>query len=236
MISEEKIAQHAADSLWNTLDYGPRHSDFGFSNFESDVISATRTEESNFKLSFYYRLQSLVSQELETHLPKCKFRETPEKCPENMFYYKAKRSLENKIKKINPNYDRQSLNTELVNKSLLSFQDFPEAAKPLNAALELFSMGGDDRMVVDNFRLAFEVLLKKKLNNNKSIENQKNDLGTLLNKSGTSPEIMNMFDKLVIGYTAYQNENVKHNDKLKRDEVEFIMNLSLTFMHFIINK
>jgi len=47
---------------------------------------------------------------------------------------------------------------------------------------------------------------------------------------------MNMFDKLITGYMAYQNEYVKHNDKIKRDEVELLINLTLTFISFIMNK
>jgi hypothetical protein len=235
MMSEEQLAQHDADEFWNYKEGGDLI-DYGFSGLEYEIDSKIRRETVNYKLQFLYRLQSICSSELEEHLKRCSYKATPQRCPENVYYFKVGRLLNQKIQEIHPNYDRQSLNIELVNKTLLSFNDFPEASKPFNVALQTFKEGGDDRQVVDGMRLAFEIFLKKKLKNEKSIENQRSDLGNLLKNTGTSPEIMNMFDKLINGYTSYQNEYVKHNDKIKRDEVELLINLTLTFISFILNK
>lgn len=235
MMTEEELAHHDADEFWRYRDDGGRI-DKGFDDLDYGIDSKIRRETSNYQLQFLYRLQSIISVELEKHLKKCTYKATPSKCPENVFYFKVGRLLSQKIHEINPNYDRQSLNTELVNKTLLTFKDFPDAAKSFNVALQTFKESGDDRQVVDGMRLALELFLKKKLKNEKSIENQKSDLGTLLKNTGTSPEIVNMFDKLITGYMAYQNEYVKHNDKIKRDEVELLVNLTLTFISFIMNK
>lgn len=234
-MTEEQLAQYDADEFWKYKDGGTLI-DRGFSGLDYEISSKIGYETVNYQLHFLYRVQSIASLELEKHLTKCTLKYTPEKCPENVYFFKVGRLLSQKIQELNPNYDRQSLNTELVNKTLLSFKDFPDAAKTFNVALQTFKDAGDDRQVVDGMRLAFEIFLKKKLNNEKSIENQKSDLGSLLKRSGTSPEIMNMFDKLLVGYASYQNEYVKHNDKIKRDEVELLINLTLTFISFIIHK
>jgi hypothetical protein len=234
-MTEEEIAQSDADDFWRFRE-GSGLIDFGYSELGYAIDSKMGGETMNYQLQFLYRIQSLASLELEDHLLRCKFKDAPEKCPENVFYFKVDRLLNNKIREINPNFDRQSLNTELVGKTLVSFKDFPEAAKTFTSALQTFKEGGDDRHVVDGMRVALEIFLKAKLKNQKSLENQKSDLGNLLKKSGTSPEIMNMFDKLITGYTLYQNEYVKHNNRIKRDEVELLINLTLTFISFIVSK
>jgi len=235
MMTEEQIAHNDADEFWKYKN-GMDLLDYGYSDLDYGIDSKMGDETLNYKLQFLYRLQSIASLEFERHLKRCSEKSTPLKCPENVYYFKVGRLLQKKITEINPNFDRQSLNTELVNKTLLSFKNFPDAAKTFTTALQTFKESGDDRQVVDGMRLAFEILLKKKLKNEKSLENQKSELGTFLKNSDTSPEIMNMFEKLISGYTAYQNEYVKHNDKIKRDEVELLINLTLTFISFIVSK
>jgi hypothetical protein len=235
MPTEEELAHHEADEFWRYKGGGGLI-DFGFSSLEYEIDRKIGRETPNFQLQFLYRLQSISSVELEKHLKGCTYKANPIKCPENVYYFKAGRLLSQKIQELNPNYDRQGLNTELVNKTLLTFNNFPDAAKVFQVALQTFKEGGDDRQVVDGMRLAFELFLKNKLKNEKSIENQKSELGRLLKNTGTSPEIMNMFDKLINGYTSYQNEYVKHNDKIRRDEVELLINLTLTFISFLMNK
>ncbi len=235
MMSEEQLANHDADEFWSYKNGGGLI-DSGYSSLEDEIDSKIQREPINYQLQFLYRLQSIASLEFEEHFKICPEKLNPVQCPTNVYYFKVGRLVKQKIQKLNPNYDRQDLNTELVNKTLLSFQSFSDAVKPFNVALQTFSEGGDDRQVVDGMRVAFEIFLKRKLKNEKSLENQKSDLGTLLKNKGTSPEIMNMFDKLIVGYTAYQNEYVKHNDSIKRDEVELLINLTLTFISFIVNK
>jgi len=235
MMSEEELANHDADEFWRYKP-GGHLIDSGFSDLEYHIDSKIQREPKNYQLQFLYRLQSISELEFERHFKRCSEKLNPHKCPENVYYFKVGRLVKRKIQEFNPNFDRQDLNTGLVNKTLLSFQSFPDAAKPFGVALQTFKEGGDDRQVVDGMRVAFEIFLKKKLKNEKSLENQKSELGMLLKSKGTSPEIMNMFDKLIVGYTSYQNEYVKHNDSIKRDEVELLINLTLTFISFIVNK
>lgn len=49
-----------------------------------------------------------------------------------------------------------------------------------------------------------------------------------------SIEVINMFNKLLDYYGKYQNNYVKHNNSIKPDEIDFIIDLTSTFMKFLI--
>jgi hypothetical protein len=50
----------------------------------------------------------------------------------------------------------------------------------------------------------------------------------------TSPEFGNMFVKLVEYFTRYQNQHVKHNDAVIEDEMEFIIEITSSFMKHVV--
>lgn len=90
------------------------------------------------------------------------------------------------------------------------------------------------RNLLDDLRLALELLLKALLGNDKSIENQIPFLGEFIKKRGGSPELANMFVKLVDYYTKYQNTYVKHDDGVIEEEVEFVFELTSSFMKHLV--
>lgn len=235
-MTDEQLAKQSADRFWSS-EGGPNgfESDLGYSKLERALSSTLRSEPANYQLHFLFRLQALAADAREEHTKTCNATDKT-KCVENIYYFQVDRLARQRIIKINPNYDRQSLNSELVNKTLVQFKDFPIARNRFEIALQKFIQGGDDRSIVDDMRLALELFLREKLGNSLSVEKQIPVLGLFLKDKGSSPEIMNMFIKLVDGYMKYQNENVKHGDKLKRDEVELIINLTLTFINFIVVK
>jgi hypothetical protein len=44
-----------------------------------------------------------------------------------------------------------------------------------------------------------------------------------------------MFRTLLDYFSKYQNEYVKHNDQVKKEEIDFMVNLSSAFINFILN-
>lgn len=68
-----------------------------------------------------------------------------------------------------------------------------------------------ERNVLDDLRLALEVLLRGILGNDKSLENQIAPLGDYVRSKGGSAEFGNMFVKLVEHFTKYQNRYVKRS-------------------------
>ncbi len=113
-------------------------------------------------------------------------------------------------------------------------QQYTAAFKLYSSALEKYAGKVYQRNLLDDLRLSLELLLKQILQNDKSLENQLGNIGTYQKAQGMSPEVMNMFTKLVDYYGKYQNNYVKHNDDVKSSEIEFIIDLTSTFMRFLI--
>lgn len=91
------------------------------------------------------------------------------------------------------------------------------------------------RNLLDDMRCALEELLKQILNNQKSLENQRNELGNFLYSKGVSIEINNFYNNIVTSFfTSYQNNNVKHQTLYKDIEVDFIIEQTATLMRFLI--
>ncbi|MDF0552505.1 hypothetical protein [Kamptonema sp. UHCC 0994] len=143
------------------------------------------------------------------------------------------------------------LDEQVINKTLEGLEDHPKISEYFERALKKYELAATDdyseqnyRDIQDNLRIVIEQLLKEILKNDKSLENQKEELGRFLRNKKVSTEIRNMLIKLLfIDYTLYQNNNVKHRDNAEKQlftnpEVEFIIYLTGTIMRFLtqINK
>lgn len=104
----------------------------------------------------------------------------------------------------------------------------PKAQHLLSQAL--VKKGNNNRNALDDMRLCLELFLKQVLGNDKSLENQLSEIGKYQKNKGKSPEFTNMFGKLIEYYTKYQNAYVKHDDDINLNEVDFIINLTITFI------
>ena len=72
------------------------------------------------------------------------------------------------------------------------------------------------------------------MNNNKSLENQIQEIGQYLKNAGASKELRNMIVSVINYYTGYQNNHVKHNDKVNKDELEYVIELTSVIMKYLI--
>lgn len=109
-------------------------------------------------------------------------------------------------------------NSELVNETKHWLSKYPKANEAYTSALEKLREKKYERNVLDDMRLALEILVKDIMKNDKSLENQISDLGTKLKEAGISKEISNSFIKLIDYYTKYQNDHVKHDSKIDNRE------------------
>ena len=106
----------------------------------------------------------------------------------------------------------------------------PEAKRLFNQALEKCAKGGYERNALDDMRLGLELFLKHKLGNNQSLENQIKHIGKYQKEKGRSAEFTNMFKSLLDYYSKYQNEHIKHNDKVNKGEMNFVIKLTSNFI------
>jgi hypothetical protein len=126
------------------------------------------------------------------------------------------------------------VNEDLVNQTRHWLGTFPDVLEVFNQALQKYATGVFVRNLLDDLRLALEKLVQTLVGNSKSLENQLPAVGAFVKERGGSPELSNMFGKLIDYYCKYQNTYVKHDDAVIEEEVEFIIEITAAFMkHFV---
>jgi len=83
-------------------------------------------------------------------------------------------------------------------------------------------------------RFSFEQLLKEILSNDRPLEKQQDDLCKYLQANGISDSLISMYNKLREYYCNYQNIHAKHNDMTKKQEFEFIIELTSIMMKLLL--
>jgi hypothetical protein len=126
------------------------------------------------------------------------------------------------------------LDEKLVNDNLDWLYEYPQIYELFKKSLSDLGIKNKERHVLDNLRLSIEMLLKEKLSNSKSLENQKADLGKYLKSKSISSEVSNLYWLILDYYTKYQNNKVKHSDDVNPNEVEFILYITGTFMRLLL--
>lgn len=127
------------------------------------------------------------------------------------------------------------VDSTLLEQTLHGLDAYPDVLKLYKQALTGFNSGKNDRHILDDLRLSVETFLKSLLNNEKSLENQAPALGSYLKGKGVSPEISNTFRNLIDIFSKYNNTYVKHNDQVKSNEIEFVLNLTNIFFRFLLS-
>jgi len=123
---------------------------------------------------------------------------------------------------------------EIAQKTKNWLQDYPDALKQYNNALQKYEGGIYTRNTLDDIRLSFEYLLRALLKNTKTLGNQKDELGKELKNRGVSTEIRNMLTTIIQFNITFQDCHVKHHDSLNDNEVEYIIEQTSIIMKLLI--
>lgn len=170
--------------------------------------------------------------------PESQFRVILELCDREEVTHPDVRSLKiqllTKYRDLNDEGSSPEADVRLIEETRHWLQDFPTAMKLYEEALLKIAHKEFHRNALDDLRSAIEQLLKELLGNDKSLEKQLAEVGSRLKQAGGSPELSNMFHKLLDYYGSYQNTYVKHNDAVNQLEVEFIFELTSTFMKHLV--
>ena len=126
------------------------------------------------------------------------------------------------------------LDGALVERTQHFLGPFSDALGLYEQAVHKHTSGVFLRNVLDDLRLALELLMKALLGNDKSLENQIPVMGAFIKGKGGSSELANMFAKLIDYYAKYQNSHVKHHDAVIEEEVELIFELTSSFMKHLV--
>ncbi len=147
---------------------------------------------------------------------------------------KLKAELFTRYGSFRANKEVRELDVPLIDETRHWLHDHPKALDLLEQAKLKYDAKVFQRSLIDDLRLGLELLLKSILDNSKSLENQVALIGARLKERGASPQFTNMFQKLLDLYCKYQNDYVKHDDNLPEEEVEFIFELTASFMKHIV--
>ena len=126
------------------------------------------------------------------------------------------------------------VNEDLIEQTQHWLGPFPDVLMVFNKALQKYEGQVYVRNLLDDLRLSLEKLLQSLLGNSRSLENQLAALGGFVKERGGSPELSNMFVKLVDYYSKYQNTYVKHDDAVIEVEVEFVLEITSAFMKHLV--
>jgi hypothetical protein len=126
------------------------------------------------------------------------------------------------------------LQRTLITETRHWLSSYPEVRKLFDESLLKHDQGVFQRNTLDDLRLALEILTRHTFGNQKTLENQLSFIGQFVRERGGSPQLANMFEKLVDYYTKYQNTYVKHDDAVITAEIEFIFELTASFMKHLL--
>lgn len=202
----------------------------GIRRFEDLPVYKILLKEQDFK-QFMRLLQSLFWLDLNSDVKDGLYRGLKEDIKLSMLPVQIKRTTQNDV--ILYPKGAKLLDEKVVNNVLDWLMQYPKVCKNFKSALGKYQNKIDERNLIDDLRLAFELLLKKILKNKKPLEKQRASLGQYLEGEKVPKVIRNMFTTLVNYYSDYQNQYAKHNDKVDESEIEFIIYLTGTFIRHL---
>ena len=135
---------------------------------------------------------------------------------------------------LDPKDTPSEVNETLVEETRHWLSGYPDSLSLYSQALDKYSHGAFHRNLLDDLRLSLEKLLREIFENSKSLENQISFVGQHIKGKGGSAELSNMFVKLIDYYAKYNNSYVKHDDAVIEEEIEFILEITSSFMKHLV--
>ena len=181
--------------------------------------------------------RTALRKNLEKFTPEQQFKIIKELCELEQF--KGNSSIKEIKLKLMTRYGHLNTDSDVINEMLIDetkhwLHDYSDSLKLYQAAHDKFNNSIFERNLLDDLRLSLELLIRKILNNEKSLENQLSGIGLFIQDKGGSKELSNMFQKLVEYFSKYQNTYIKHEDKVIEEEIAFVFEITSSFMkHFI---
>jgi hypothetical protein len=111
---------------------------------------------------------------------------------------------------------------------------YPASKQLFEAALSKIHAENTLRNAVDDLRLSLELLLRQLFNNSKSLEKQISHIAQRQISRNGSVELSNMFHRVLDCYTKFQNENVKHGNKINVSEAKLLLDVTSAFVKYLI--
>lgn len=115
------------------------------------------------------------------------------------------------------------------------FLSDPTLVKLWYDIIEKYQNKDFSRNTFDDFRFLLEMFLKNVLKNSKSIENQKVPLGVFLKEHHINVHIRTSIVAELDHFCKYQNNNVKHSNTYKDNDIDYVYNTVVKIIGCCIN-
>lgn len=128
----------------------------------------------------------------------------------------------------------KELDDALVSEPLKWLKDYPNAYKTYVIALKQYSEGIYIRDVADNLRKALEDFLREFLGNNNDFNKNKKMIEDYLRSQNVDSHLITILCALLNHYYLLNNEIAKHNDKMDKKYLEFLLYQTGIFIRTLI--
>lgn len=122
----------------------------------------------------------------------------------------------------------------LVSQPLEWLKDYPKTYKTYCIALKQYSEGIYIRDIADNLRKSLEDFLRDFLKNEKDLNGNKKEAEEYLKRFNANPQLINIFGSLLTHYYLLNNDTAKHNDKVDKTYLEFLLYQTGIFIRTLI--
>lgn len=126
------------------------------------------------------------------------------------------------------------LDDALVSQPLEWLKDYPKAYETYCIALRQYADGIYIRDIADNLRKALEDFLREFLGNEKDLNSNKKVAEQYLKDANANPQLVNMFGSLLTHYYLLNNDIAKHNNKVDKTYLEFLLYQTGVFIRMLI--
>lgn len=126
------------------------------------------------------------------------------------------------------------LDDALVSEPLEWLKDYPTAHETYCIALRQYADGIYIRDIADNLRKALEDFLREFLENEKDLNSNKKVVEQYLKDANANPQLVNMFGSLLTHYYLLNNDIAKHNNKVDKTYLEFLLYQTGVFIRMLI--
>lgn len=128
----------------------------------------------------------------------------------------------------------RELDDALVSEPLDWLKDYRQAHKTYCIALKQYADGVYIRDVADNLRKALEDFLREFLGNNNDFNKNKKEVETYLKSQNVDSHLITILVALLTHYYLLNNEVAKHNDKMDKKYLEFLLYQTGIFIRTLI--
>lgn len=128
----------------------------------------------------------------------------------------------------------KELDDSLVSQPLEWLGDYPAARKTYVIALKQYSEGVYIRDVADNLRKSLEDFLREFMGNNNDFNKNKKEVENYLKSQSVDSHLITILCSLLNHYYLLNNEIAKHNDKMDKKYLEYLLYQTGIFIRTLI--